>query len=259
VIAVLETVEFPNNVPDRAALAAVVAVVLALAGCAGDSSEESDVPQRNDPGPFRSLEVDVEVEPEEAGTSEEPQGITLDLRLAFGAPRAAEPPLLKEADVRFPVGSRYGGGELPTCDEATLESHGPEACPPGSVTGKGTLKARADTAVVPGRVTVVNGGAERLYFWTEINSGVRVTAPIVGTVSEDSKPWAYRLHVKVPRELQVVLGVPIALQEIKVSAGRGRWLATTSCPDDGTWDFEGSASFAGGGSAVRTTTVECEQ
>jgi hypothetical protein len=255
----LENVGFPNDVSDRAALAAVVAVVLALLGCDGDSPEASDVPQRNDPGPFRSLEVDVEVEPDEAGTEERPQGVTVDLRLALGAPRAVEPPLLKEAEIRFPVGTRYGGGEFPTCAEATLERRGPEACPPDSVMGRGTLKARADTAAVSGRVTVVNGGAERLYFWTEISSGVRVAAPIVGTVSQDSKPWAYRLGLKVPRELQIVAGVPIALQEVKVSAGRGRWLSTTSCPDDGTWDFEGSAGFAGGGSAVRTTTVGCEQ
>lgn len=231
----------------------------ALAGCDSDSPGGSEVAQRNDPGPFRSLEVDVELEPAKAGTEERPQGVELDLRLALGAPRDIEPPLLQEAEVRFPVGTRYGGGDLPACEEATLERRGPEACPPDSVTGTGTLEARADTAPAPGRITVVNGGAERLYFWTEIDRPVRVAAPIVGTVSEESEPWAYRLRLKVPRDLQLVAGVPIALRELRVKAGSGRWLSTTSCPDDGSWDFEGGASFADGGSAVRTTTVECER
>jgi hypothetical protein len=236
----------------------VLTTAAALGACGGDGSESSDGPQRNDPGPFRSLDVDVKVEPAKAGTPQKPQGITLELRLALGAPRDVEPPLLKEAEIRFPAGSRYGGGELPSCARATLERGGPEACPPGSVTGKGTLRARADTAPAPGRVAVVNGGAERLYFWTEIDQPVRVAEPIVGTVSQESEPWAYRLRLKVPRELQLVAGVPIALQEISVSAGSGGWLSTTSCPDDGSWDFEGGAGFEGGGSAVRTTTVDCD-
>lgn len=250
----------PDHFPQSLAYPGAVLLVAlaALAGCDGDSPGQSEVPQRNDPGPFRSLEVDVEVEPAKPGTSDRPQGVRLELRLALGAPRAVEPPLLKEAEIRFPVGSRYGGGELPACAEATLDRGGPEACPPDSVTGTGTLKARADTAAAPGRITVVNGGAERLFFWTEIDRPVRVAAPIVGTVSEESDPWAYRLRLTVPRELQLVAGVPIALQEIRVSAGSGRWLSTTSCPDDGSWDFEGGASFEDGGSAVRTTTVGCE-
>jgi hypothetical protein len=234
----------------------VVLLALVAAGC--DDEGSSEVTPRNDPGPFRSLSLEVDLTPNEAGSEAQPRPVTLDLALRLGAPRAAEPPLLRTADVLMPEGTRYAGGQFPSCEQRTLERAGPEGCPRGSLMGEGALKARADTAPARGRITVVNGGAERLYFHTVLTNPLRTEAPMIGTIIPEDSPWAYRLRLQVPEELQIVAGIPIAVRELRVTAGRDGWLATTSCPEDSTWDFEGAAHFAGGGRAVRTATVDCE-
>jgi hypothetical protein len=38
--------------------------------------------------------------------------------------------------------------------------------------------------------------------------------------------------------LQVVAGVPIALQSFQVSSGKGTWLADTGCPSNHRWPFQ---------------------
>jgi hypothetical protein len=243
----------------RAVVSLVLLAPLALVavGC-NDEGASSEVTQRNDPGPFRSLSLEVDLDPNDAGSEDKPRRVTLDLALRLGAPRAAEPPLLRTADVLMPEGIRYAGGRFPSCERRALERSGPEGCPRGSIMGEGALVARADTAPARGRITVVNGGADQLYFHTVLTNPLRTEAPMVGTITPAEAPWAYRLRLQVPEELQIVAGIPIAVRELRVTAGRDGWLSTTSCPDDSTWDFEGTAHFAGGGRAVRTATVDCE-
>jgi hypothetical protein len=227
------------------------------AGCGGHSSAARSETPRNDPGPFRSIAVHVTLTPSRAGSLSRPQAARLRLRVTLGAPRKAEPPALDQLIIRLPQGTRYNGAGFPSCPQRTLTGGGPDACPRGSLMGTGMINARADTAPAPGQVTVVNGGAQRLYLYATIDHPVRVRAPIVGTITRQAAPWAYRLRLVVPRQLQVVAGIPIALRELEVDAGRGSWLTTTSCPPSGRWAFAAQAGFAGAGDAAQTATAPC--
>ena len=77
--------------------------------------------------------------------------------------------------------------------------------------GSGTGNAYADTMITHPKITVVNGGGSRVFFFTVLNNPARVQSPVVGKISKTSGKYAYKLHVVVPQVLQVVAGVPIEL------------------------------------------------
>ena len=122
--------------------------------------------------------------------------------------------------------------------------------------GKGTGNAYADTVITHPKITVVNGGKSRVYFYTVLNNPARVQAPVVGQISRIGGKYAYKLHVTVPQVLQVVAGVPIELTSLTVKAGKESWLATTACPG-GHWPFSVTTSYDSGGSASFTDSIKC--
>ena len=71
--------------------------------------------------------------------------------------------------------------------------------------------------------------------------------PVPATITKTSGKWAYKLHLSVPTSLQVVAGVPIALRDIKITAGGKSyakdWLATTSC-SGGKYPYQLTTGFA---------------
>ncbi len=104
--------------------------------------------------------------------------------------------------------------------------------------GSGRGSAFADTEITYPKITVVNGGKTKVFFYTVLNNPARVKAPVVGTITEyKTGRWGYKLHIVVPRTLQIVAGVPIALRTLHVEAGRGDWIATTGCPADKKWPY----------------------
>lgn len=230
---------------------------LLLAGCGGSDEDPVSAKAEGDSGPFRSFEIEVEVKPRKAGTPEKPQGMRLGLALKLGSPKGVEPPTLQSAEVGFPPGSRFGGADRPVCSERTLEQGGPEACPPLSLMGRGSAATYADTVKSTARITVVNGGPDTVYLWTELDRPVRSEAAIVGTIEENGSDEGLRLKLKVPDKLQLVAGIPIGMRELEIDAGRGNWLATTQCPD-GKWRFAGSAEFEDGGAVSSETELECD-
>lgn len=242
-------------------LAALVATVAAcgLVACGGgdDADPGTAHSTSGDSGPFRSLAIDIKVTPPEAGSEDEPTGVKLDLGLKLGEAKGVEPPLVEGVDIDFPPGTVYNGDRHAACTKRILEAYGPDGCPPESIMGEGTLLAYADVARSPGRITVVNGGARRLYFWTELDRPARVQAPVVGTIIPNDDDGGYRLALAIPNRLQIVVGIPIALREMNVSVGQGDWIATTDCPDD-HWTFKGGAHFGDGSSISRDTEVDCD-
>jgi len=232
----------------------LIAVAALVAGCGSSPDAPDPVPREPTatPSVVSVLGVHVGVTPTRAGTPERPQGVTLDLRLALGSPDDVEPPLATRADVRLPDGTRYDGAGHPACSAARLARAGPAGCPDGSIVGHGTAVADADTSRSEGTITVVNGGADALFLFTTLEHPVRVQAVVPGTIRRG------RLRLTFPEELQVVAGVPLALRELAVRAGRDDWLATTACPASGAWEVEAAVSFDDGSRATRAETVPCD-
>jgi hypothetical protein len=89
----------------------------------------------------------------------------------------------------------------------------------GSIFGRGVAKAWADTEITRPRITVVNGGATRVFFYTVLTNPARVRALVVGKIKQlRTGPWKYRLDYRVPKTLQVVAGVPITVTATPAAA-----------------------------------------
>ncbi len=204
-----------------------------------------------------TVTVFPKVSPNRAGTPAHPQGVHLNLRIKIGIPENSNPPLVKEIDVWFPRGSLYNGDKYPTCSTRRMNAAGPTACPKDSIMGYGSGVARADTTFSYPKITIVNGGLHRVYFYTVLNNPARVQEPVIGTISKLSGQWAYKLHTVIPKNLQIVAGVPLVLQSLHLAAGRGNWLATTSCPSNHTWAWKALALFSNGQAIHTHGAVGC--
>jgi hypothetical protein len=204
-----------------------------------------------------TVTVYPKVTPNKAGTPADPQGVQLDVRIKIAIPVNYEPPLVQQIDVWFPKGGLYNGDRYPTCSYETLNAFGPSACNRQSIMGHGGGVARADTQLTYPTITVVNGGQHTVFFFTVLNNPARVQSPVRGTITKLSGRWSYRLHVVIPRVLQVVAGVPIVLQTLHIAAGRGDWIATTSCPPSHRWDYHAVTQFNNGQTIVTNGYVGC--
>jgi hypothetical protein len=165
-----------------------------------------------------------------AGSPSHPQGVKLTAALSWQGLRPSNAPTINKIDLWFPTGTRYNGASYPSCSYARLNAAGPSACPKDSVMGSGVATAFADTVVTRPRITVVNGGRDRVYFYTVLNNPARVQVPVIGQITRLPGRFAYHLSATIPPRLLVVAGVPIRFTALQVSAGRGTWLATTAPP-----------------------------
>jgi hypothetical protein len=202
------------------------------------------------------------VSPNKAGTKKKPQGVKLIYKATYTTPGDVEHPIITGGSVLFPKGALYNGGKYPKCSESTLSHGGPSKCPPHSIMGTGTGRALADQVVTIPKITVVNGGANRVFFWTVLQNPARVQAAVVGKITKQSGQWAYKLSFEVPTSLQIVAGIPITLDYLAVTAGGKSyakdWLATTSCPASKKWPYKSSFDLSTGGSIDYDGTVKCK-
>jgi hypothetical protein len=203
--------------------------------------------------------VKASVSPNKAGTKSHPQAVTLKTRIAWESLGSADQPIVQTFDILFPKGSLYNGGHLPSCSYKHLNAVGTAGCPKGSIVGSGTGNAYADTTVTHPKITVVNGGASRVFFYTVLNNPARVQSPVIGKIQKTSGKYGYSLHVTVPQVLQVVAGVPIELTLLNVTAGKGTWLETTGCGPGGHWPFSVTTGYNTGGSSKYTASIACHK
>jgi hypothetical protein len=205
------------------------------------------------------ISAKVKVTPNKAGTPSHPQGVKIDVRANIDIPSDYDPPLAQTIDVWFPKAGVYNGGKFPTCNEALMARRGVGVCPKGSIMGQGRAKARADTVFTYPKITVINGGAHRVYFYVVLQTPARVAEPIAADVIKLSgnPRWGYRMHVKVPRNLQIVAGIPLRYDSMHLTVGRGDWIATTSCPRDHRWRYHAEASFDTGQIVKYDGSVGC--
>jgi hypothetical protein len=229
-----------------AGLLAVVATALAASAFAASSGSPA-------------VHVKAGVTPNKAGTKKKPQGVKLKTKITWDQLGSADQPIVTTFDILFPKGSLYNGGKVTSCSLKTLNNAGPTACNKNSIVGSGTGNAYADTVVTHPKITVVNGGKSKVYFYTVLNNPAVVHAPVVGSISKMHGKWAYKLHVVVPKLLQVVAGVPIELTSLNVTAGKGSWLETTACGPGGKWPFQVTTKYNTGGSASFTDSIACKK
>jgi hypothetical protein len=189
-------------------------------------------------GPIQ-MTATVEVTPDKAGTPSHPRGIRIDAHGTVDTPADTAALVARSFDVWMPKGWLYNGAKHPACTLAKLNRGGPSACPPESIMSHG-LGAHADVDELnpPPRVTVINGGQTKMYFWTVFQNPARVQAAVLGMITKVNSPrWSYRLHADNPSSLQIVAGIPITPQSFRASIGRGDWIATTRCPRDHRWRY----------------------
>jgi hypothetical protein len=163
-------------------------------------------------------------------TSRHPVGVKLAVDFGWGGLDAAQQPMLQKLDIWFPRGSKYNGGHYASCSYQRLNSVGPSGCPKASIMGSGGGTAFADTVITHPKITVVNGGANAIYFFTVLNNPARVQTPVVGHLTRVHGNFVYHLSATIPPILQVVAGVPIKLTDLHITAGKGKWLELTSSP-----------------------------
>jgi hypothetical protein len=206
------------------------------------------------------IDVDAKVIPNKAGTPSDPQPVRLKVHAELVSELGYERPIMTGGRVLFPRAGNWNGAKHPSCELNTLNRNGVAACPKGSILGKGVAKAWADTEITRPRITVVNGGAKRVYFFTVLTNPARVATAVVGKIKElRSGPWKYRLDYSVPESLQVVAGVPITVTELDITAGKGDYLVTTSCPKSGRWPYKAWVYLDDGRKPLITGSTPCRR
>jgi hypothetical protein len=218
--------------------------------------------------PVTTVTVDAKVTPNKAGTKKNPRGVTLSGKIKWESEEGIEPPIVTAFDILISKGGVYNGGKHPKCSQAVINRSGPSACPKKSIMGSATGSAWADDVITRPDVTFINGGAKRICFYTVLTNPARVRTCVPGKITKLSGPkWAYRVKITVPKVLQVVAGVPIALREISWRAG-GKpyakdWIATTSCPKGNRWAFELETFYlyedGSTGSSKHADTIPCRR
>jgi hypothetical protein len=175
----------------------------------------------------------------------------LDVRLRLDAPEDVDPPLAERAVVRLPAGTAYRSGAVPTCPARVLRRDGPGGCPRGAVIGVGTALGRADTADTKAEITVVDGGADRILLYVTMRNPARVAEVVEGRVADG------RLELAIPAAVQRVAGVPVAIRQLRVSAGGRGVIAVGPCPASGSWTTEAAVDFDDGSRATHRARAAC--
>ena len=200
----------------------------------------------------------VKVTPNKAGTPRHPQGIMVDVRAKFDIPHDYDPPLVESVTIWIGPGGVYNGAKFPACNFNALQRSGPGVCPRRSIMGHATVKADADGVTTYPKITIVNGGATKFYFYGVLNYPARIREALPVTVTRlTSGPWKYRWAFTIPRRLQIVAGVPLRAEAFHGVFGRGDWLASTSCPRDRKWRWRAEGRYASGQIVPAAGTVAC--
>lgn len=230
----------------------VVIVVGAVLGIAALASGQDVVPIK--------WTADVKITPNKAGTPSHPRGVVVDVRAKIHIPDDYDPPLIESVTVWIGPGGVYNGAKFPSCNFKALQRSGPSACPARSIVGRATVTASADGVKTYPKITIVNGGATKFYFYGVLSYPARLREAMPVTVTRlTSGPWKYRWHFKIPRHLQIVAGIPLRAEAFHGIFGREDWLASTSCPQDGRWRGFGEVRYSSGQVVSARQSVPCRR
>jgi hypothetical protein len=179
----------------------------------------------------------------------------VDVALRLRQPANVDPPLARSA--RLDVGGvgAWRGGALAVCSIATLEARGPAACPAASILGHGQAIGVADASRTVGTITVVSGGPRRILLATLVRHPAYVKTVIEGTVIPRGD--GVRIALTFPEDLQVIAGVPVGLQQLRLTLNRRTLVAAGACPAAGGWHYAAEVSFSDGTRVARRGAATC--
>jgi hypothetical protein len=201
----------------------------------------------------------VKVTPNKAGTPRHPQGVVVDVRGKIDIPHDYDPPLVQSVTIWTSKAGNYNGAKFPTCSFAAMNRSGLKTCPPRSIMGHATVTADADGVKTFPKVTIVNGGATKFYFYVVLTSPARVkrALPVTVTKLPPGGRWAYQVHFAIPRDLQIVAGIPLRAEAFHAIFGREDWLATTYCPPDHRWRWHAEGRYSSGQVVPANGSIVC--
>lgn len=176
------------------------------------------------------------------GSSVDVKAGQVDVSLKLRQPSDADPPIGKTAEIRLPKGIEWKGGDTPSCDAETLKG-GVDTCPPGAIIGSGEAVGLTDQSETVGKITAVNGGEDDVYLATVVRNPAYVKTVVPAKVSKTDD--GLKLDLTFPPALQTIAGVPVGLQELKLTVKRGPWMMVPKCPEDG-WDYDARVAFDDG-------------
>lgn len=210
------------------------------------------------PPPQTTFTIDAEVIPNKAGTPQKPQGVKIRSSARFHSPPGVDPPIVTHGFALFPRNGNWNGGKYPKCTLRILKREGVDGCPKRSRIGHADATAYADNVITRPDIEIFNGGQKLAFAYVTLYNPAFVQEPIPVRIQElKSGPWKYKASLKVPENLQVVAGVPIAARSIKGWVGRGNIIETTSCPKSRRWPFELTAFFTSGQPYTHRDSVPC--
>ncbi|MBF6619264.1 MAG: hypothetical protein ITG02_03420 [Patulibacter sp.] len=202
------------------------------------------------PEPVTTIEASGKVIPNKAGTKKKPKSVKLDFKgsMSTSGEDGLNKPVVNKIEILLPKDGYYAGGKLPKgvkgkvtpkCSESAMMNGLPgDVCPKGSIVGKGSGNAWADTVTTKVDLTFVNGGANTIYAFTELTNPAVVQLPVAGKIKKQSGKWGYKVTFTVPEDLQVVAGTPISLRDLKAKITAKNYLFTTGCPKNKKWPYE---------------------
>jgi hypothetical protein len=231
--------------------------------------------------------LEIKVTPNKASKSKKKlTPVRLTINTTFGDDTGAQPPALRNVEIRFNEGGVYNGKLFPKCKFSVLEQKGPSACPKGSKIGKGSATASAQPVIplVNATVTVFNGEPKGGVPTVLIYSVPDISSPITvqGTVSKkpasacgDGGKCDYVLSFDVP-DIPTLPGQPNAsvltvktqtdlvfVKKKKKVHGKKKTIkipligAPVKCT--GKWVAESKVTFVDGSTASTKTSAPCKK
>ncbi len=202
------------------------------------------------PEPVTTLSGSAKVIPNKAGTKKKPRSVKLDMKgkIETSGEDGLNKPIVQKIEILLPKDGYYAGGKLPKgvkgkvvpkCKESAMMNGLPkDVCPKGSIVGSGSGTAWADTVKTKVDLTLVNGGGNKFFIFTELTNPAVVQLPVPAKVQKQSGKWGYKVTITVPEDLQVVAGTPISLIDFKAKTTAKNWVFTTSCPKNKKWPYQ---------------------
>lgn len=197
--------------------------------------------------------LELRVGPVMRTVAKRPQPMTTRLALRLDRLGDEDPAVLDRVTLRLPYGATLNGRLFPSCDARTLSRNGVEGCPRAARIGAGTAVGRGDTVVQRVTLTIFNGpGGNSLVTHMAGYRPALIQEAVVAPIARHrGGAVQYTLRIPVPKQLQVVAGIPIGVETLdakidgtrRVRGVRRGYVEASICPPGAQIPMLGSFEF----------------